>query len=94
MMYGFVGLASHVKSILPMLLSVGCFLLHCVLIQSLCYDLRDGGVPHTSTCTYICRRTCGSRPSMSFLDVLIIEVGMGVCMPMGTCHRMRMGRVG
>ena len=70
------------------------FSLHCVLILSLCFDLRDGGAPHMSTCTYVCQRTCGSRPSMSFLEVLIIGVGMGVCMPTGTYFRMSMGRVG
>ena len=68
--------------------------LHCVLIQSLCYDLHDGGAPHMSTCVYVCRRTCESRTSMVLPEVMIIEVGMGVCMPTGTCHRMSMGRVG
>ena len=29
-----------------------------------------------------------------FLEALIIGVGMGVCMPTGTCHKMSMGRVG
>ena len=94
MMYGFVGFGIRVEYVLPVLLSVGCFLLHCVLILSLCYDLCDGGVPHTSMCAYVCRRTCESRPSMSFLEVLIIRFGMGVCMPTGTCRRMSMGRVG
>ena len=90
----FVGFGICVESILLVLLSVGCFLLRCVLIRSLCYDLRDGGAPHTSTCAYVCQRTCGFRPSMPFLEVLIIGVGMGVCMPTGTCRWMSMGRVG
>ena len=94
MMYGFVGFRIRVESIFPMLLSVGCF--SCIMFSflSLCYDLCDGGAPHTSTCVYVCRRTCGSRPSMPFLEVLIIGVEMGVCMPTGTCRRMSMGRVG
>ena len=39
-------------SVLSILFRLRDFLL-CVLIQSLCYDLRDGGVPHTSMCMYI-----------------------------------------
>ena len=65
-----------------------------VLFQSLCYDLRDGGAPHTSMCLYNCRRTCGSRPSVVFPEVMIIGVGLGICMPMGTHHWMSMGREG
>ena len=94
MMYGFVGFGIRVESVLPVLLLVGCFLCIVFSFLSLCYDLRDGGAPHTSTCTYVCRRTCGSRPSMPFLEVLIIGVGMGICMPTGTCRRMSMGSVG
>ena len=94
MMYDFVGFGIRVESILPVLLLVGCFLCIVFSFLSLCYDLHDGGAPHTSTCAYVCQRTCGSRSSMPFLKVLIIGVGMGVCMPIGTCHRMSMGRVG
>ena len=77
MMYGFVGFGILVESILPVLLSVGCF--SCIVFSflSLSYDLRDGGAPHTSTCAYVCRGTCGSQPSMSFLEVLIIGVWDG-----------------
>ena len=54
-----------------------------VLIQSLCYDLRDGGAPHTSMLVeglagldaYYCQRTCRSQPSVVFLEVMIIWVG-------------------
>ena len=74
--------------------SLGVFLCIVLSFMSLCYDLRDGGMPHTSTCAYICRMTCESRSSISFLEVLIIGVGMGVCMPTGTCHGMSMGRIG
>ena len=94
MMYGFVGFGIRVESVLPVLLPVGCFLCIVFSFLSLCYDLRDGGAPHTSTCVYVCRRTCESRPSMPFLEVLIIGVGMGVCMPTSTCRRMSMGRIG
>ena len=94
MMYGFVGFGIHVKSILPVLLSVGCFLCIVFSFLSLCYNLHDDVAPHSSMCVYVCQRTCESRPSMSFLEVLIIRFGMGVCMPMGTCHRMSISRVG
>ena len=94
MMYGFVGFGIHVESVLPMLLSVGCFPFILFSFLSLCYDLHDGGASHMSPCAYVCRRTCGSRPSMSCLEVLIIGFGMGVCMPIGNFRRMRMGRVG
>ena len=94
MMYGSIGFEIRVESVLLVLLSVGCFLCIVFSFLSLCYDLRDGGAPHTSMCMYVCWRTCESRPSMSFLEVLIIGFGMGVCMPTGTCHRMSMGRVG
>ena len=90
----FVGFGIRVESVLLVLLSGGCFLCIVFSFLSLCYDLHDGGVPHMSTCAYVCQRTCESRPSMSFLKVLIIGFGMGVCMPMDTCHRMSMGRVG
>ena len=94
MMYGVCWLLDSCR-ICPSHVAFGwVFSLHCVLIQSLCFDLHDGGAPHTSTCAYICRRTCGSQPSMSFLEVLIIRVGMEVCMPTGTYRRMSMGRVG
>ena len=66
----------------------------CILIQSLCYDLHDGGAPHMTMYVYIFQRTCGSQPSMVLLEVMIIRVGLGICMPMDTCHRMSMGRVG
>ena len=86
-------LGIRVESILP-----SCFwlsvILHCVLIQSLCYDLHDGGVPHTSTCAYICRVTCEAQSSMVLPEAMINGVGLGICMPTGTCHRMSMGRVG
>ena len=48
-MYDFVGFGIRVESILPVLLSVGCFLCIVFSFLSLCYDLRDGGAPHTST---------------------------------------------
>ena len=76
------------------LLSVGCFVFHCVLILSLFFDLRDGGVPHMSKCAYIFQVTCEARSSAVLPKVMIIGVGMGVCMTMGTCCRMSMGRVG
>ena len=58
-------------------------LLLCVLFESFCYDLRDGGAPHTSTFVrglaghdaYSCQRTCRSRPSVVFSKVMIIWVG-------------------
>ena len=94
MVYGFVGFGILVESILPMLLSVGCFLCTVFSFLSLHYDLRDGGAPHMSTCTYICRRTCGSQTSVVLPKVMIIGVGLRICMPMGTHHWMSMGRVG
>ena len=82
----FVGFGIHVESALPVLLSVGNFLLHCVLILSSCYDLHDGGAPHMSTCAYIFRRTYESQSFLVFPKVMIIGVGLGVCMPTGTHH--------
>ena len=94
MMYDFIGLGIRVESVLPLLLSVGCFLCIVFSFLSFCYDLRDGGAPHTSTRTNICWVTSESRSSVDLLEVMIIGVGMGVCMPTGTCRRMSMGRVG
>ena len=94
MMYGFIGFVIHVEFVLPSYFQLGLLSLHCILIQSLCYDLCDVGAPHTMTYVYISQRTCRSRPSVVLLKVMIIRVGMGVCMPTGTCHRMSMGRVG
>ena len=93
-MYDFTGFGIRVEFILPMLLSVGCFLCIVFSFLSLCYDLRDGGAPHTNTLVYICQVTCEARSSMVLSEVMIIGVGMGVCMPTGTCCRMSMGRVG
>lgn len=49
MMYGFVGFGIRVESILPMLLSIGCFLCIVFSFLSLCYDLHDV-VCHTQVC--------------------------------------------
>lgn len=94
MMFDFISFGIRVESVLPVLLLVGCFLCIVFSFLSLCYDLRDGGAPHTSTCTYICWVTCEARSSVDLPEVMIIGVGMGVCMPTGTCCRMSMGRVG
>ena len=94
MMYGFVCFGIRVESVLPMLLSVGCFLCIVFSFLFLYYDLCDGGAPHTSTCAYICRVTCESRSSVVLSKGMIIRVGLGICMPMGTRHWMSMGRVG
>ena len=102
MMYGIVGFGIRVESILPVLLSVGCFLCIVFSFLSLCYDLCDGGVLHTSmfvgglACldVYLCQRTCRSRSSLVLLKVMIIGVGMGICMPTSTNRWMSMGRVG
>ena len=79
-------LGIRVESLLPdigQLSEIHIFVIAFVLIQSLCYDLCDGGAPHTSMLVeglasldaYYCRRTCGSRPTVVFPEVMIIWVG-------------------
>ncbi len=94
MMYGFIGFGISVESILFVLLFVGYFLGIIFSFLSLGYDLHDGSMPHTSTCMYICWVTCKAQSFVDLMEVMIIGVGMGVCMPTGTCHRMSMGRIG
>lgn len=94
MMYDFIGFGIRVESILLSCFQLGA--LFCIVFSflSLCYDLRDGGAPHTSTYAYICWVTCEARSFVDLPEVMIIGVGMGVCMPTGACRRMSLGRVG
>ena len=70
-MYGFIVLGIHVESVLLSLFWFSVFL-HCVLIQSLCCDLCDGGVPHTSMCACIFWVTYKVRSSVVCMEVMII----------------------
>ena len=66
----------------------------CLFIQSLCYDLCDGGVPHMSMYMYIYQVTYESQSFVVLPEVMIIGVGLGICIHMGTHSWMSMGRVG